>query len=362
MESFFTEYKPSIIYGIIVIASVVVLQVLTNVLYKLLLRKERDKFPEEQPRSIHLVKRIFNVLWIVLGAIALSFLFVGEEKNKVLTHNFFLALYLGILAVVTIVAGATADLWFRKSIQRKIRKAEDPTSFKFLRYIAVFSMYFVGVLFGLLAFPSLRGVATTALGGAGVIAIIAGVASQEALANLVGGLFIISFKPFRIGDLIKVTDDMVGTVTDITLRHTVIRNFDNKMIVIPNAIINKEKLINYDLGELKCCERIEIDVSYDSDIDLTKKIMKEECEKHPLIYDNRTAQDKKDGKPLCQTAVLALKEYSITIRVWAWGRNFSDCFQIRVDVLESIKKRFDDEGVEMPLPYRSILFNREKEL
>tara|TARA_B100000378_G_scaffold277352_1_gene277488 strand:- start:399 stop:890 length:492 start_codon:yes stop_codon:yes gene_type:complete len=158
----------------------------------------------------------------------------------------------------------------------------------------------------------------------------------------------------------KVTDTMVGTVTDITLRHTVIRNFENKMIVIPNSIINKEKLINYDLGELKCCERIEIGISYDSDIDLAKKIMREECENHPLIYDNRSIHEKKCGLPIVKTAVLSLNDFSITVRAWAWGNNFSDCFELKIAVLESIKKRFDKEGIEIPFPYRTIIMKGNK--
>lgn len=101
-----------------------------------------------------------------------------------------------------------------------------------------------GVLI-ILAFPSLRGVAQTALVGAGILAIITGLASQEALANIVSGIFIISFKPFKIGDIIRIDESKTGTVTDITLRHTIIRNYQNNMIVIPNSIINKEKIVNY---------------------------------------------------------------------------------------------------------------------
>tara|TARA_R110000787_G_scaffold108621_1_gene217008 strand:- start:5831 stop:6469 length:639 start_codon:yes stop_codon:yes gene_type:complete len=190
--------------------------------------------------------------------------------------------------------------------------------------------------------------------GAGVIALIIGVASQEALSNLIGGLFIISFKPFKIGDTVKVSDTMLGTVTDITLRHTIIRNFENKMIVIPNAVINKEKLINYDLGELKCCERIEIGISYDSNIDLAKKIMQDECENHPLIYDNRTELDKLDGKPVVKTALTKLNDSSMTIRAWAWAANYGESFSLQCDVLESVKKRFDKEGIEIPFPNRTI--------
>ncbi len=140
-----------------------------------------------------------------------------------------------------------------------------------MRKVAAAAIYFAGIIFGLLAFPSLRGVAQTALGGAGVLALIIGVASQEALSNLVGGLFTISFKPFKIGDVIKITEHKVDTVTDITLRHCIIRNFENKMIVIPNSVINKEILVNYDLGELKCCEFVEMGISYDSNVTLAKK-------------------------------------------------------------------------------------------
>ncbi|MFB9058257.1 mechanosensitive ion channel family protein [Mariniflexile ostreae] len=360
MEEFLQTYQSPLIFAAIVIAAVVVLYILNNLIYKWLLKKQREHFPGASVKPVKLIKRILNVLWLVLGLIALSFVFVDRDKDVALVSYFKLVGYLGLLSVITIILATACNMWFKYKIQEKIEKDYDPTSFKFLRYIAVFTICFIGVLFGLLAFPSLKGVAQTALGGAGVLALIAGVASQEALSNLVGGVFIISFKPFKIGDLVKITDNMVGRVTDITLRHTIIRNFENKMIVIPNAIINKEKLINYDLGELKCCERIEIGISYDSDIDLAKKIMQEECEKHPLIFDNRTALEKNEGKPIVKTALTALNDSSMTIRAWTWGRNFSDTFQIKCDALESIKKRFDKEGIEIPFPYRTIVMKKEK--
>lgn len=230
-----------------------------------------------------------------------------------------------------------------------------------MRKVAVAAIYFAGIIFGLLAFPSLRGVAQTALGGAGVLALIIGVASQEALSNLVGGLFIISFKLFKIGDVVKITDSMVGTVTDITLRHCIIRNFENKMIVIPNSVINKEKLINYDLGELKCCEFVEMGISYDSNVTQAKLIMQEECEKHPLIYDNRSELDKKDGKPMVKTALTKIEESTLNIRAWAWTRTFSDSFQLQCDVNETIKARFDAVGIDLAYPYMNVILKTEKD-
>lgn len=356
---FITTYKSNFIYVAVVLVSWIILLNLTNKLYKWLLFKERQKFPGQLPIVTKLARRILNILWVVLALIALSFLFVNKEYYSMLTSNFRLAAYLGFLAVGTIMGASMVNLWFSREIAKRITQEYDPTSLKFLKSFVFYSIYILGIVLGLLAFPSMRGIAGTALGGAGVLALAMGVASQEALANLVGGIFIISFKPFKVGDVIKVTDTMVGTVSDITLRHTVIRNFENKMIVIPNAIMNKEKLINYDLGEQKCCERIEIGISYDSSVELAKKILQEECQNHPLIYDNRTVLEKADGVPVTKVALISLDDSSVTIRAWAWAGSFGDAFALRCDILTSVKARYEAEGVEIPYPYRTLVIKKE---
>jgi len=362
MTTFFETNRQEIIYGATVIISVIVLNVLTTLLMKGLMTLKKKKFPYVNTTPIFLIKRVLRTLWIVLGLIALSFLFVEEGKYGALKHHFKVALYLGFMAVLTIVSATSVNLWFRKNIKEKILTQEDPTALKFLRYVAVATIYFVGTLIGLMAFPSLRGIAQTALGGAGVLALIVGVSSQEALSNLVSGIFIISFKPFKIGDVVKVTDTMIGTVTDITFRHTILRNFENKMIVIPNSIINKEKLINYNLGELKCCEHIEIGISYDSNVELAKKIIQEECENHILILDNRTELEKKDNLPIVRTALTKLNDSSVTIRAWAWVRDFGDAFNLKCDVYESVKLRFESNGIEIPYPYQTIVMKEAQEV
>jgi small-conductance mechanosensitive channel len=290
-----------------------------------------------------------------LGLIALSFIFVEEEKYGLLSDNFKLVLYLGVLSVLTIVIASTLNLWFKHVINRRILEQEDPTNFKFLRYVAVAGVYITGLLFGLLAIPSLHGVAQTALGGAGVIALIVGISSQEALSNLVGGMFIIAFKPFRVGDVVAIGDSIRGSVTDITLRHTIIRTWQNTRIIIPNSIINKEKVENYDLDEHKCCEYIAIGISYDSDVDLAKQILREECEKHPFILDNRTEEQKKDGLPIVRTALIELGDSAVKLRAWAWAETYSKSIAIKRDVFETVKKRFKAEGIEIPFPHRTIV-------
>ena len=360
MIEFWNLHKRAIIYAAIVITVVLILRFLTKKFHSWLERRSIRRHPGEEPTTINLIQKILNALWIVLGIMALAFIFIDKEQYKVATENFNLVLYIGIVAVLTLVSASLTQTWFTRNIKEKTEKNQDATSFKFLRYVAIVGVYAIGVILGLIAFPSMRVFAQTALGGAGVLAVIAGVASQEALANLVGGVFIISFKPFKIGDIIKLDQTMVGTVTDITLRHTVIRNYENKMIVIPNSVINKEKLINYDLGERMCCQWIEIGISYGSDIDLAKHIMREECEDHPNLIDNRSELDKYNNVKKVIVRVISLGDSAVTLRAWAWASNFGEAFEMKCDLYESIKKRFDKEGIEIPFPHRTMVFKDEQ--
>jgi small-conductance mechanosensitive channel len=360
MEEYFNSHSSDFKYAALVVAIVAALVISTRLLNKRLLKKRREKWAHDLSPSLNIAQRLLTVLWIVLGVIAISFIFVDEGQYSLLNDNFKLVLYLGILSVLTIVIASTLNLWFNYVIKKRILEQEDPTNFKFLRYVAVAGVYTIGLLFGLLAIPSLHGVAQTALGGAGVLALVVGISSQEALANLIGGMFIIAFKPFRVGDIVAIDNTQTGTVTDITLRHTVIRTWQNRRVIIPNSIINKEKVVNYDLDEHKCCEYIVFGISYDSDVDLAKKILREECEKHPFILDNRTEEEKQEGSPIVRTALIELGDSAVKLRAWAWADTYGKSIAIKRDVFETVKKRFKAEGIEIPFPHRTLVM-KERE-
>ena len=97
-------------------------------------------------------------------------------------------------------------------------------------------------------------------------------------------------------------------------------------------------------------------ISYDSDIDLAKKIMAEEVGKHPLYIDNRSEEDIEAGEPLVRVRLISMGDFSINLRAWAWANHQADGFVLQCDTLESIKKRFDAEGIEIPFPYRTLVF------
>lgn len=269
-------------------------------------------------------------------------------------------IFLGII-LATIFVAFLANRFFRKLIKSSTDAIRnDPTNYQFLRHATVAMIYLVGFSAAIYMMPNLRALASSLLAGAGILAVAVGFASQHALSNIVSGLFIVIFKPYRVNDRLMLRDKTLsGVVEDITLRHTVIRDFENRRILLPNTIISNEVIINSDFGDERICKWIEIGISYDSDIDLAKKIMKEEALSHPLIVDNRSPEQIEEGAEIVVVRVVSLGEYSVNLRAWAWARNNADAFQMGCDLFESIKKRFDREGVEIPFPYRTLVHKNQ---
>ena len=144
-------------------------------------------------------------------------------------------------------------------------------------------------------------------------------------------------------------------VEEISLRHTVIRTFENKRIIIPNSIMGNSIIENSNYKDTKICRFVEFPISYDSDMDKAMKIMREEAQKHPLHIDNRTVAEKKADEPVVQVRVLGFGESSVNLRAWVWTKDPADAFVLGTDLNRTIKKRFDKAGIEIPYPHRTII-------
>ena len=271
-------------------------------------------------------------------------------------------LQIGIFVAV-IVATFIAVYLVRRFFTRLIKHSSeelqsDPTNYQFLKHVSSGVIYLFGFGIAIYSIPSLRAIANTMLAGAGVLAVAIGFASQHALSNLIGGIFIIIFKPFRVNDRLKIKE-LTGVVEDITLRHTVIRDFENKRIIIPNAIISNEVVINSDFGDGKICRWIDIGISYDSDVDIAKEIMREAVLDHLLHIDPRTAKQIEEGIPKVIVRVISLGNFAVQIRAWAWTKDVADGFVLSCDLNETIKKRFKAAGIEIPYPHQTIIMKND---
>lgn len=273
----------------------------------------------------------------------------------------FTTIYQPLLIIVgTIIVAAIFQSVFRRIIKRKSHDLNnDPTNYKFLKHTLSALIYIVGFSWAVYTIPTLRVMATSMLAGAGILAVVVGFASQQALANVIAGVFIVIFKPFRINDRVQIKDNFyAGIVEDITLRHTVIRNFENRRIVIPNSLMSSEIIVNSDFGEDLICKFVEVGISYESDVVLAKKILAEEIMKHPNWLDRRTPEEKEDpNHDIVTVKVVALADSSVNLRAWAWAGDTAAAFDLNCDVLELIKIRFPAEGITIPYPQRTIHFN-----
>ena len=269
-----------------------------------------------------------------------------------------ISIFLGIL-VATFVVAYLVNRFFLRLIRRSTEiMRNDPTNYLFLRHTISALIYITGFGIAIYMMPNLRALASSLLAGAGILAVAVGFASQHALSNIIGGVFIVLFKPFRINDRLEIKN-LVGIVEDITLRHTIIRDFENKRIIIPNSIISEEVIVNANYGDDEICKWIDVGISYDSDIDKARAIMQEEVMKHALHIDHRTLEQLENGDPEVPVRVIALGDFSVTLRAWAWAKDSPDGFILSCDLFESIKKHFDAEGIEIPFPYRTVVFKNK---
>jgi len=262
-----------------------------------------------------------------------------------------------VILIVTYLFAKILTRIYKRFVDSSASKGDlNLTTYKFLEHSISVVVYVVGISFAISKIPFLIPVAQSILGAAGILAIAVGFAAQQALGNIVSGVFIVISKPYQINDRISFSDGLRGVVEDISLRHTVIRNFENQRIIIPNSVISSQILINSNYADTKICRLIDIGISYSSDIDLAKKIMAEEVENHPLNIDNRTDEDIEKGIPRVTVRMLELTDSAVIMRAWAWASDPPNAAVMNWEVIESVKKRFDKEGIVIPFPQRTVSY------
>lgn len=257
---------------------------------------------------------------------------------------------------VTFLVERIVSFLLTRLIGKNLKKVgAAPTNFIFFTYLISGIIYIGGFILMIYSIPPLKNIAASLFAGAGILAAIIGFASQQAISNMVSGLFIVISKPFKVGDRVDIGTSYEGYVEDITLRHTVIRNFENRKIIIPNSIINSEYIINSSVDKDMICRHIEFNISYKANIDHAMEIIRDEAEKHPETQDHRSPDEIAAGYPKVGVRVVELGEYYVKLRAWVWAIDSPGSFHIYTDMRKSVKERFEREGIEFPYPIRKIV-------
>lgn len=270
-----------------------------------------------------------------------------------------IVLYVVIVAAVTWLVAAIAKKLFRKWVRLHENRGSREMMITFLnvlRRIVVCLIYFGGVMAIVGQVPGLNKIATSLLAGSGIAAVALSVAAQSSVGNLVSGMLIALFKPFRVGDMVRYLDqDITGRVEEITLRHTIIRTLENKRLIIPNSTMNTEVIENDSYGSTVICMFLELEVSYDSDLDLAMDIVRGQVGGHPDFVDVRTEEEKERGAPRVVVRVQNFNSSGILLRALVWSPDSVKVFQMKGDILYGIKKEFDEKGVKIPYPHQTVI-------
>jgi small-conductance mechanosensitive channel len=267
---------------------------------------------------------------------------------------------IAITLIVAIIAVRIAKKFIGKSVDRLSSVMHlQKSNYTFFMFIVNFIIYSIALIIIFYTIPELRSIGLTILASAGVFTAIVGFAAQEAFSNIISGIFIFIFKPFHVGDQIKVGELSSGIVEDITLRHTIIKNFENKRIIYPNSQISSSVIVNSSIIDEKICNFIEFGISYDSDINKAIEIISSEAYKHKYFIDNRTEEEKQNKIEPVIVRVIGLGDFSVNLRAYVWSKNMTEGFILKTDLYKSVKEEFEKNGIEIPYPYR-IIINKDK--
>jgi small conductance mechanosensitive channel len=244
-----------------------------------------------------------------------------------------------IATVVILVVGWIASVAVRSVIRRLLHKSnvnETLASFvASLSYVAMMAFVIIAAL-GKLGVQTASFIAV--IGAAGLAI---GLALQGSLANFASGVLMIIFKPFQAGDYIE-GGGAAGVVEEIGIFTTELKSPDNKKVIIPNAKITSDKIINYSAKDKR---RIDIvaGVSYSDNLDKVRKVLEQ-----ILAADSRILKD-----PAPTIGVLELADSSVNFAVRPWVKT-ADYWNVFFSLQENIKKRFDAEGICIPFPQKDV--------
>lgn len=255
---------------------------------------------------------------------------------------------IGVILLIAIVAKEVVGRAFDHHLRKAIT-SERRTGITFLRNGVKTLIFFSAGLAIIYSIPPLRSLAVGVFAGASILAAVFGFASQHAFSNIISGVFIVLFKPFRVDDIIKINGE-IGTVEDITLRHTVIRALENKRLIYPNSVIDREAIINWTIRDEKAQKYMWISIDYEADLARAIQIIEEEGQRHPDVLDMRSDEERAAGVPVITVVVHDLERSMVNFRVSVWVKDLPVAMRTTWDLYRKIKLRFDAEGIRLGRP------------
>ena len=244
-----------------------------------------------------------------------------------------------LIAIVVLIIGFKLVKLLEKLLNKdsKLDKIDQSVKSFFVSMISILLKVLL-----LIVAASIVGIPTTSfITIVGSASIAVGLALQGGLSNLAGGVTLLIFKPFKVGDYIE-TGSSAGTVKSITMFYTSLITPDNKVVYLPNGTLSNNTIVNYTSNDIRRLD-LEFGVSYDSKINEVKKVINEVLDKNKAIL-----QDKDRTVRLFKHGDSSL---TYVVRVWV---KCEDYWNTLFDLEEAVKEAFDKNNIEIPYPQLDI--------
>lgn len=247
--------------------------------------------------------------------------------------------------VIALGIGIPVIILIRKLVTRMVKGRLSPQS----EQLIVRGVYFLSVLILVVSVLNEFGFKLSALlGAAGVLGVAIGFASQTSVSNIISGIFLISEKPFVIGDLIEV-NKIRGTIESIDLLSLKLRLPDNSYVRVPNETMIKTEVTNITRFPDRRVD-LSVVVAYKEDLRKVLEVLKEIAANEPLALQ----------EPAPMIVLESFGEYGINILYGVWGRA-EDFFGLRSQLILRVKESFAAQGIEIPFPHLSLYAGSESE-
>jgi small conductance mechanosensitive channel len=242
-------------------------------------------------------------------------------------------------ALAVLVIGWVAIKLFMGFLGRRLKKSSfDPS-------LRGFATGLLGALLKVMLLISVIGMLgvqmTSFIAVLGGLALAVGLSLQGSLANFAGGVLILARKPFKVGEFITGAG-VSGTAEEINILYTRLRTPDGQVVFVPNGKLSNSEITNFSRNDTRRIN-LEVGIGYGDDIDHAKKVMKAVFAKEKRLL----------SEPAHSFTVSELGDSAVTIRGRAWVNN-ADYWGAYLDLMESVKKTFDKEGISIPYPQRDV--------
>ena len=249
------------------------------------------------------------------------------------------ALFYGvIIAGAAWLAGRAVHLAIHRYLDRAEADGADPTGIRFLGQIGRLAVYVIAFLSYTHVVPALQKLGTAWLASVGVVSVVVGLAAQSTLSNLVAGISLVLYRPFKIGDRVQVsapTGPEIGIVESIDLGYTTLRTADGRLLVIPNSTIASQTSINLSSSHPNIPCGIALTVAPGEDINRARDVLLEVSKTVPKIA-------KVDG-----CFVTSVSSAGAVLTLSAQCADPGDATRIKSDLLENAKKQFDASNIKV---------------